>query len=667
MNEKYMERGAFMKRTFAFLISLLMLVSLLLSGCQGTENVSGEDMSSVVSDPTAAPEHTDDQATPMPENTEANTNAEETATADPTSVPEQIGQEDEEPFVEPDIDLTRDDLFFFTNSLEGERIYCQNKDGGELTLVLDMPSHNVNRLGDSLFFQSEGEVYEFDLKSRELSKVVDGIVLFYSATENYVFYSQYAWDEAAQEEYPVLNALDRNSKQIYSTAVTFINELSAYGDSVYFANPSKDYTSYSIVKWSPKEDYHQLIAENLNYSAISMGDGVIHFNENGTNTVYDCESGEKMTLGISDEEMVNVFYSDGSYILTAIDNMWKVDFVNVYKDQRPAGSIRIENAQMIDVIDRINDTLFIRAWLSYDRHDENYYYENVSFYKYYTYDLTKNELKEVTTPGENGKLFADGSFPIIDSSTARQPITNSLYNLFVRGYDFEGAEPLCSKTHGAWTNLAEGKIDLALLAAPTDEEQEYLDKNGVAVEMKQYGSDGLVFMGNTANLTENLTLDDVRKIYKGEITNWKELGGPEEEIVVFYRNDQSGSQRLFEKLLFPDGDIPNYEALGFEIFDEMSSIVDEVANEGRAIGYSLLTYVDVVYEHEEVKLFSVEGVEPTIENIALGDYPLATAGYVVINADEPEDSPTRRLYDWFGCELSKEYIRNCGVVPTFID
>lgn len=283
--------------------------------------------------------------------------------------------------------------------------------------------------------------------------------------------------------------------------------------------------------------------------------------------------------------------------------------------------------------------------------------------RYYVLDLESAQLYEIGVKGYYSELFAAGDFPVMDSSTARKPLTSSIYRFFCLDTGYGGAEPLCSTTHGAWLNIADKKADIALLAAPTDEEKAYLAERGVEVEMKLYGGDGLVFIGNSACGVTDLTLDQVRAIFRGEITNWSELGGADHAIRVLYRDDQSGSQRLFEKMVFKGEDVPDYEALGFERLDEMNTLVSACLDDPYAIGYSIMTYLNDVYSNEALLAFSLNGYSATPENVRTGDYPLGTKGYVVIRSDETEDSPARRLYNWFGSPLSDTFLTSCGITP----
>ena len=317
----------------------------------------------------------------------------------------------------------------------------------------------------------------------------------------------------------------------------------------------------------------------------------------------------------------------------------------------------------------VSDVLGSKALLHSRSGGESAAGENTWFTQdlFYVLDLESGEVSEFQVHGQYGALFAGGDFPTMDSSTARKPVTSEIYAFFCESTGAGGTVPLCSTTHGAWLNIADGGADLALLAAPTQEEQDYLDERGVKVEMKLYGGDGLVFIGNRACGVENLSLDQVCDIYRGKITNWAQLGGADHAIRVLYRDDQSGSQRLFERMLWKDESVPDFEHLGFDRLDDMSSIVSECLYDPYAIGYSIMTYLNDVFSKEELLAFSLEGYAATPENVAARNYPLGTQGYVVIRSDEPENSPARRLFDWFGSPLSDVILTRNGVTPLHGD
>ena len=209
--------------------------------------------------------------------------------------------------------------------------------------------------------------------------------------------------------------------------------------------------------------------------------------------------------------------------------------------------------------------------------------------------------------------------PQIDNSTARIPITDAIYAYFTeRGA--QGPAPMCSKTHGAWLNLADGQADIIFLIAPTVDEMQYFADAGVDIEMKVYGYDGLVFMGNASNPVQNLTSAEIRAIYRGDIRNWAGvMDSPASgEIVAYIRNPESGSQRMFESLVWTGYEMPDFQSLGFEEgevvgatpqkveeVDDMSEITLNVMENRYSIGYNIMSYVSNVFLGDEVEATKV--------------------------------------------------------------
>lgn len=279
---------------------------------------------------------------------------------------------------------------------------------------------------------------------------------------------------------------------------------------------------------------------------------------------------------------------------------------------------------------------------------------------------TEKTTKETTSPETTlpAPTTADGialpaEFPLVDSSTARIPITEALYELFVNDYGLEGPVPICSKTHQALLNLADGTVDFVFAILPTDEEIAYFDEKNVDIEARLYGCDGLIFIGNSANPVKDLTPDQIKAIYRGEITNWKDLGGDDAPIKAYYRDSQSGSQRFFESLVWEGETIPDFAGLTKEITesDDMGEITTNVIFDKYAIGFNIMSYVDMSFDSSDLMLFSVNGVAPSTETLADSSYEYVTEAYVLIRADAPEDSPERWLFNWFGCDESRELLQ----------
>lgn len=131
---------------------------------------------------------------------------------------------------------------------------------------------------------------------------------------------------------------------------------------------------------------------------------------------------------------------------------------------------------------------------------------------------------------------------------------------------------------------SEGKCDIGNSSRKLkDEEAEKLDATVV-------GLDGIALVVNPANKLEDITLEDLAKVYSGEITNWKELGGDDKSIVVIGREDGSGTRDGFESIVMGDKE-PKYA----QELESTGSVINAVATTDGAIGYASLANVDEMF------------------------------------------------------------------------
>ncbi len=258
-------------------------------------------------------------------------------------------------------------------------------------------------------------------------------------------------------------------------------------------------------------------------------------------------------------------------------------------------------------------------------------------------------------------------YPIVDGSTANLPLMARIMK-DTCGISAEEAESLTENTgtNTSWNRLAGGEVDLLLVYEAPEETQKELADSGVQLEVTPVGRDALVFLVNSGNPVTGLTQDQLRSIYTGDTANWKELGGEDQDIFPFQRNPTSGSQTLFLKLLMKD--VQPMEAPEELISSGMMGLIDSVAsydNSDGAIGYSVYYYAAMMYENPSLRLLSVDGVEPSCASIADGSYPLLNDFYLAIRADEPEESPVRKLRDWILSDAGRRAFEEAGYVPIF--
>lgn len=545
---------------------------------------------------------------------------------------------------------------FFCVTLESSRLYAFPAGGGEGRLLVDKYTNCFDQDGDSVLASfDDGSVARVDIRTGEVEEILP------AGTQ--LFHRIHAYSGGFVGEYYSIREsklyLCENGKEPveifpgeYVGDVRVIDNV-LLGSS--YSGESYCITGYALPSlreiWSVKLDPYC-------YPSYTTGDYFL--SDSYSNAKMRVDSTDGSIHGADGNFAVNdtVLYAYGDAYL--VEGNYETNFaLNLVRGNERL-TLDLPQAETTRYVASARDgKVLISCSASVEAGD----YGWTTTTTYIVLDMESAKLYIVDLNGLYSELFADGDFPVMDSSTARKPLVQNIYRFFCLDTGYGGAEPLCSTTHGAWLNIADKKADIALLAAPTKEEETYLKEQGVEVEMKLYGGDGLVFIGNSACGVTDLTLDEVRAIFRGEITNWSELGGADHAIRVLYRDDQSGSQRLFEKMLFKDGNVPDYEALGFNRLDEMSTLVSACLDDPYAIGYSIMTYLNDVYSNEALLAFSLNGYSATPENVRTGDYPLGTKGYVVIRSDEPENSPARRLYNWFGSPLSDTFLTSCGITP----
>jgi phosphate transport system substrate-binding protein len=174
-----------------------------------------------------------------------------------------------------------------------------------------------------------------------------------------------------------------------------------------------------------------------------------------------------------------------------------------------------------------------------------------------------------------------------------------------------------------------------------------------------------VFIVNEDNPVQSLTLQQLKDIYAGTITNWKDVGGKDQEIIAFQRRADSGSQTLFQKLLIQGG--PLMEAPTELAPTAMGELVDSIAeynNSANAIGFSVYYYIDQMYSKPGLRLLAVDGVTPSNETIADQSYPLCNEFYAAILQDSAADSPERRIYEWLSTDAGRSCIEHSGYVAV---
>ena len=286
-------------------------------------------------------------------------------------------------------------------------------------------------------------------------------------------------------------------------------------------------------------------------------------------------------------------------------------------------------------------------------------------YKYFTNanDLkNQNEPEQVEEKISTEPLYTDENYPKVDGSTATAPLAEAFEANF-KGKKIDEVNVEHSKTHKAYEKLINKELDLILVTSPSEDEEKLAEKSNVELEVTKVVNEGFVFFLNKNNPVDSLTVEQIQKIYSGEITNWKEVGGNDEEIIAYQRPKNSGSQTGMLDLVMKDKKIK--DAPKEDIAMSMSDIIDAVSNydnKESAIGYSYYYYANTMYLSDEIKLLKVDGVEPNNDTIKNGEYPILTA-YYIVNRKDDISSEAESLKENMLSTRGQKVAEEAGYVP----
>ena len=189
-----------------------------------------------------------------------------------------------------------------------------------------------------------------------------------------------------------------------------------------------------------------------------------------------------------------------------------------------------------------------------------------------------------------------------------------------------------------------GSADVIFCAEPSAAQLEMAAAAGVEYELTPFGREAFVFIVQNENPLENITVEQIRQVYSGQVTDWSGLGVDGlGEIIAYQRPENSGSQTALEALM---GDVPLMEAPGKWVASGMGDILEQVEyrNLPNALGYTFRFYCTEM-EGSAVKLLAIDGVGPTVENIRNGSYPRTSTLYVVTRKGESNPN-VQILLDW---------------------
>ena len=264
-------------------------------------------------------------------------------------------------------------------------------------------------------------------------------------------------------------------------------------------------------------------------------------------------------------------------------------------------------------------------------------------------------------PEIDSSLRLSGALPVLDGAAALVPVYASVIeNVYPAGcVAFEGGSFSDDNYYGenfapesvmqyqntvrGYKAIVDGGTDLFFSAGPSEEQKAYAAEKGVELIYVPVGLEAFVFFVNRKNPVEDLSSEEIRRIYSGEIRNWAALGGPNRVINPVTRLSGSGSQTMFEHFM---GDAKIGRKSPFALA-------------GGSIGFSFRYYLEGMVQNGDVKMISLDGVYPNGENIRNRTYPVVTPFYAIYRADNPNEN-IPRLVDWLLSEEGQTLIEKTG-------
>ena len=226
-------------------------------------------------------------------------------------------------------------------------------------------------------------------------------------------------------------------------------------------------------------------------------------------------------------------------------------------------------------------------------------------------------------------------------STSMEKLANAMNEAFMEKYPNVSATAEFTGSSAGIESLEAGSVDIgdASRALSDDEKSQGIVENIVAI-------DGIAVITDTANTITDIKSEDLAKVYTGEITNWKDLGGPDEQIVVIGREAGSGTRDVKDSCKYA------------QELDSTGAVLAKVAATPGAVGYVSLDVLD-----DTVNGLKINSVEPTEDNILAGDYVLQRPFVMATKGEISEQSKQVQAYfDFINSADGQNVIKSVGLI-----
>lgn len=278
-------------------------------------------------------------------------------------------------------------------------------------------------------------------------------------------------------------------------------------------------------------------------------------------------------------------------------------------------------------------------------------------------------------------LTAD-NYPLVDCSTSASPLQTIIYcellgvkYIWERNLAYDMVfnvrpdiedftkfheKTKASGTHGAYMSLIKKQSDLILVARePSNDELDTLTAEDVALSIIPIAFDAFIFITNLNNPVKSLTTNQIKEIYKGNVTNWKDVGGKDSPINPYVRDANSGSQELMESLVMKGEPMADWSEA---ILSGMAGPFATLRSDENGLCYTVYYYKEQMVRDQVVKHIAVDGVYPDKKTIKNHSYPYTTDVYAVVRKDLDKNSMAFKIYEALQTKGGKRIIDKSGYI-----
>ena len=257
---------------------------------------------------------------------------------------------------------------------------------------------------------------------------------------------------------------------------------------------------------------------------------------------------------------------------------------------------------------------------------------------------------------EKSTLKISTNLPTINASSAFYPLSASIVES-IYNKDSYSNELNYISTSQAYEKIINNQIDGIIVTEPSEEQKQMIENSNVNLKFVPFAKDALVFYINSNVNISSLTIDEIKKIYLGEISNWNEVNGEDSEIITYQLEKNNGSQTCFETIV-KDNSINKRH---IEVND-MGKIIKKAALNKNSISYAYNSFYTSVFNSSKLKLVNINQIEPSKENIISGKYPLMYDLYFVYDTNNSNEN-LKLIEEWLLSEQGQNLVKDMGFQP----